>query len=121
MRFLASDGASYITHHRRWAFSLSKNINYQHNQKENLMKDIVTTHSSDSIEAFVRALIPDKGVDANAISCDASLEYLGLDSLEVVELSQSVKKQLDLGGNGASHCKRCVRLMVSRCLVDVRP
>lgn len=58
------------------------------------MKDLATTHSRDSIDTFVRTLIQEMGVDASEISDDANLEDLGLDSLDVVELSQGVKKQL---------------------------
>ncbi len=58
------------------------------------MKDLATKHSRDSIDTFVRTLIQDMGVEASEISESANLEDLGLDSLDVVELSQGVKKQL---------------------------
>jgi len=60
------------------------------------MKDMATTHTRDTIDMFVRTLIQDMGVDATEINDDANLEDLGLDSLDVVELSQGVKKQLSI-------------------------
>ena len=47
-----------------------------------------------SIEEFVRSQLVDMGVDAVAITAHATLIDLGLDSLDVVELSQGIKKQL---------------------------
>jgi acyl carrier protein len=58
------------------------------------MKDLPTEITRDTITAFVRDMIVEMGVDATEITDSANLEDLGLDSLDVVELSQGVKKQL---------------------------
>jgi acyl carrier protein len=47
-----------------------------------------------SVQEFVEKEFVDLGVDASAISPEATLEDLGLDSLDVVELSQAVQKKL---------------------------
>jgi acyl carrier protein len=53
-----------------------------------------TEVTTGTIEAFVIAQISAMGVDADAIKPEATLIAMGLDSLDVVELSQSVKKRL---------------------------
>lgn len=58
------------------------------------MKDLPTEITRDTITAFVHDMIVEMGVDATEITDSANLEDLGLDSLDVVELSQGVKKQL---------------------------
>jgi acyl carrier protein len=52
-----------------------------------------TTHRiTTAIEAFVIDQITAMGVETATISPDATLTAMGLDSLDVVELSQAVKK-----------------------------
>ncbi len=51
-------------------------------------------HTRTSIEQFVYSRLIDMGVDAAAITPATKIIDLGLDSLDVVELSQSVKKNL---------------------------
>jgi acyl carrier protein len=54
------------------------------------------THDQNAVREFVVEQIQSVGVEPDAISLDATLESLGLDSLDVVELSQSVKKHLGI-------------------------
>lgn len=58
------------------------------------MSTAIIDHSRTSIEEFVRSQLVDMGVGAAAITAHATLIDLGLDSLDVVELSQAIKKQL---------------------------
>jgi acyl carrier protein len=53
-------------------------------------------HDRNSVQAFVYEEIEAIGADVEAFSPDATLEKLGLDSLDVVELSQSVTKKLGI-------------------------
>lgn len=48
------------------------------------------------VEDFVIDQIEALGVESDLISPDAALEALGLDSLDVVEISQSVRKNLGI-------------------------
>ena len=47
-----------------------------------------------SLEEFVTQQVIDMGVPANTVKLDAKIDSMGLDSLDVVELTQAVKKQL---------------------------
>ena len=58
------------------------------------MKDLTITLSKDYVLKFLSDLILDMGVDLDEFSADSTLEDLGLDSLDVVELAQGVKKKL---------------------------
>lgn len=58
------------------------------------MSIATANHTHASIEQFVRAQLVQMGVDAAAITPTTTIVDLGVDSLDVVELSQSVKKQL---------------------------
>ncbi|MDT7729675.1 MAG: acyl carrier protein [Actinomycetota bacterium] len=53
-------------------------------------------HDRNSVHEFVINQIESIGVEADSISLDATLDTLGLDSLDVVELSQSVTKNLGI-------------------------
>ncbi|MET8040508.1 acyl carrier protein [Micromonospora sp. NPDC005215] len=53
-------------------------------------------HSQVEIEEFVREQVEAMGADAAGISTGATLEEMGLDSLDVVELSQGVRKELGI-------------------------
>ncbi len=52
--------------------------------------------SRKSVEEFLIEQVATIGVDSGEISSAATFESLGLDSLDVVELSQSVKKNLGI-------------------------
>lgn len=54
------------------------------------------TNKTATIEAFVVEQIIAMGVEPGDISPDATLTAMGLDSLDVVELSQAVKKHLQI-------------------------
>lgn len=54
------------------------------------------TTNRDDIYEFVRSEIISFGVDASSIAPGATLEELGLDSLDVVELSQSGQRKLGI-------------------------
>ena len=58
------------------------------------MKDLVTTLDQETVLNFLSDLMLAMGVDQTDFSIDATLEDLGLDSLDVVELAQGVKKRL---------------------------
>lgn len=58
------------------------------------MSTAASTYDRKSIEEFISEQIAATGVDPGAISPAATFDSLGLDSLDVVELSQSVKKNL---------------------------
>lgn len=58
------------------------------------MNDLAINLSRESIHVFVCRLIESMGVPAGEIQDESSLLDLGLDSLDVVELSQGIKKQL---------------------------
>jgi acyl carrier protein len=58
------------------------------------MNDLAINISRESIHVFVRKMIESMGVPFGDIHDDSSLLDLGLDSLDVVELSQGIKKQL---------------------------
>ena len=47
-----------------------------------------------SLEEFVTQQVIDMGVPASTVKLDAKIDSMGLDSLDVVELTQAVKKQL---------------------------
>ncbi|MFG2907522.1 acyl carrier protein [Kitasatospora sp. NPDC048286] len=49
-----------------------------------------------AIETFVVDALVDLGVDREGIVDDAALDELEIDSLDLVELSQSIRKQLDI-------------------------
>ncbi|MET8545205.1 acyl carrier protein [Kitasatospora sp. NPDC004799] len=49
-----------------------------------------------AIETFVVDALVDLGVDRESIVDDAALDELEIDSLDLVELSQSIRKQLDI-------------------------
>lgn len=53
-----------------------------------------STVTNVDLEEFVIAQIVDMGVPAAAVNLDATIDSLGIDSLDVVELTQAVKKQL---------------------------
>jgi acyl carrier protein len=53
-------------------------------------------HDRESIEQFVAEQIEAAGVDPALISPTATLDSLGLDSLDLVELSQGVKKVMGI-------------------------
>lgn len=55
-----------------------------------------STYDRASIQEFVIDQVEGAGADSALISLTATLEDLGLDSLDVVELSQSVKRQLGI-------------------------
>ena len=46
-----------------------------------------------SIEQKIRAVLPDFGVDADAITRDATLAELDVDSLDMAELSQIIEDE----------------------------
>lgn len=56
----------------------------------------VSAHDRKLIEEFVIDQVEATGADLDLISPTATLESLGLDSLDVVELSQGVKKQMGI-------------------------
>jgi acyl carrier protein len=60
------------------------------------MPTAITAHDRKAIEEFVIEEIEATGADPGEISLAATLESLGLDSLDVVELSQRVKKELSI-------------------------
>lgn len=60
------------------------------------MSAAVSTHDRASIQEFVLDQVEAAGADPELVSTTATLEDLGLDSLDVVELSQSVKRQLGI-------------------------
>ena len=60
------------------------------------MKDIATSLDKDYVLSFLTDLILDMGVEQDEFDADATLEDLGLDSLDVVELAQGVKKKLHI-------------------------
>ena len=45
-----------------------------------------------SLEEFVTQQVIDMGVPASTVKLDAKIDSMGLDSLDVVELTQAVKK-----------------------------
>ncbi|SFL34366.1 acyl carrier protein [Streptomyces pini] len=49
-----------------------------------------------AIETFVADALVDLGVDRSDIVVDASLDDLEIDSLDMVELSQSIRRDLDI-------------------------
>ncbi|WP_101254363.1 acyl carrier protein [Streptomyces barkulensis] len=49
-----------------------------------------------AIETFVADALVDLGVDRSDIATDASLDDLEIDSLDMVELSQSIRRDLDI-------------------------
>ena len=53
-----------------------------------------TTVTDVNLEEFVTAQIVDMGVPADSVKLEATTDSLGIDSLDVVELTQAVKKQL---------------------------
>ena len=53
-----------------------------------------TTVTDVNLEEFVTAQIVDMGVPADSVKLESSTYSLGIDSLDVVELTQAVKKQL---------------------------
>jgi acyl carrier protein len=53
-------------------------------------------YEASSIQEFVMGEISAYGVEVGNVTPEATLEELGLDSLDVVELSQSVKKKLGI-------------------------
>ncbi|MET8586214.1 acyl carrier protein [Streptomyces collinus] len=54
------------------------------------------THDRKRIQEFVINQIESIGVEKETVSLDDTLDTLGLDSLDVVELSQTVKKKLGI-------------------------
>ncbi|WP_333772284.1 acyl carrier protein [Streptomyces sp. IBSBF 3136] len=54
------------------------------------------THDRKRIQEFVINQIESIGVEKDYVSLDDTLDTLGLDSLDVVELSQTVKKKLGI-------------------------
>ncbi|MFC9279109.1 acyl carrier protein [Streptomyces collinus] len=54
------------------------------------------THDRKRIQEFVISQIESIGVEKESVSLDDTLDTLGLDSLDVVELSQTVKKKLGI-------------------------
>lgn len=60
------------------------------------MSSAMSTYDRKSIEDFVIEQVEATGVNADLISPTATLESLGLDSLDVVELSQGVKKKMGI-------------------------
>jgi len=58
------------------------------------MKDLAITLNKDYVQSFLTDLMLDMGVEQDDFDADATLEDLGLDSLDVVELAQGVKKKL---------------------------
>jgi acyl carrier protein len=60
------------------------------------MSFAVSMHDRKSVEKFVFEQVEATGADPDQISHSVTLEDLGLDSLDVVELSQGVKKQLGI-------------------------
>ena len=63
------------------------------------MSTVPYTHDSNSIQEFVFSEIQSIGPEVGSVSPESTLESLGLDSLDVVELSQSVKKNLGIAVN----------------------
>jgi acyl carrier protein len=63
------------------------------------MSSAVSAHDRKSIEEFVIEQVEATGAGREQISGSATLEALGLDSLDVVELSQGVKKQMGIAVN----------------------
>jgi acyl carrier protein len=57
------------------------------------MSTVVSTYDRDAIEELVLEEVEAAGADPALINPEATLESLGLDSLDVVELSQAVKKK----------------------------
>ncbi|WP_441250869.1 acyl carrier protein [Kitasatospora sp. McL0602] len=55
-----------------------------------------TTLDRTAIEAFITDALVELGVSPDDIVADAALDDLEIDSLDMVELSQSIKKQLAL-------------------------
>lgn len=53
-----------------------------------------TIQKRESIEQFVRSEFVAMGVEEEQITSDATIDDLGLDSLDIVEISQAAKKQL---------------------------
>ena len=60
------------------------------------MSASVSTHDRASIQEFVLDQVEAAGAEPGLVALTATLEDLGLDSLDVVELSQSVKRQLGI-------------------------
>lgn len=58
------------------------------------MSEITNALTPSAIEQFVTDQITSMGVDPADITPEATLVAMGLDSLDVVELSQAVKKNL---------------------------
>lgn len=58
--------------------------------------DMTLTHDRPAIEAFVRAEFQGFGVESDRMTPEATLEDLGLDSLDVVELSQAAQRKLGI-------------------------
>ncbi|WP_406327071.1 acyl carrier protein [Streptomyces sp. NBC_00203] len=52
-----------------------------------------TTATRESLTAFVLESLADFGADPDAITLDAAFDDLEIDSLDLVELGQSVKKR----------------------------
>jgi acyl carrier protein len=57
------------------------------------MSAAISAYDRTAIEEFIVEEIEAAGADPSLISLTATLESLGLDSLDVVELSQAVKKK----------------------------
>ncbi len=58
------------------------------------MKDLATKLDAEFVLGFLTGLMRDMGVEQDDFDANATLEDLGLDSLDVVELAQGVKKKL---------------------------
>jgi acyl carrier protein len=58
-----------------------------------LMSAALSAYDRNAIEEFVLEEVEAAGADPGLISLAATLESLGLDSLDVVELTQAVKKR----------------------------
>lgn len=77
------------------------------------------TVTPSSIEKFVIDQISAMGVESNDIAPDATLVAMGLDSLDVVELSQAVKRHLSIqitpkDFESATTLAEAVRVIVAR-------
>ena len=53
-----------------------------------------TIQTRETIEQFVRTEFIAMGVEDNQITPDATIDDLGLDSLDIVEISQAAKRKL---------------------------
>ncbi|HEY3607368.1 MAG TPA: acyl carrier protein [Pseudonocardiaceae bacterium] len=60
------------------------------------MSAALSGYDRKSVEEFVIEQVEATGADPDLIATTATLESLGLDSLDVVELSQGVKKQMGI-------------------------